>query len=114
MGAWLNLEMKRHINQLTGETYTGSKAYMKRVRPQLSFLESVPQLSQEVMDDDGSISRDSDFILDDMRQDDFTPTATILNRPEYGSPHEGKRLWFTVFLLPGIVAGHEIGRDAQG
>ena len=79
------------------------REYIERARPRVSFLENVPDLCQPVVLEDGSATSDVEWIVNDLQASGLTAWPVVLDRKEFGSPHDGRRLWIVVFdLLPEV------------
>ena len=75
------------------------KTYIERMRPTLAILENVPDLVQDVQLQDGSIINNLQFIVDDMEAMGMTAFTTVLDRADYGSSVDGRRLFIVIFDL---------------
>ena len=78
------------------------------MRPKVTFLENVPDLTQQVQLEDGTFQSDCDFIRTDFEENGFTVFIVVISRRDYSSPHNGLRLWIVLFdVLPSVGRQHE-------
>ena len=84
----------------SGKTFDGIKTLLIRSRSKISFLECVPDLTQEEVGEDGMAASDADFIVETLEAEGFTAIAFVHNCRSSGWPMDRFRLWVVVFDIP--------------
>ena len=87
-----------------GHTFKYVLAFLKKARPKISFLETVPGVEQEVEDEDGAIGEsDAQYMQRELEGAGFEVIRTTFSARLYGSPAERVRWWLVVFDLAASV-----------
>ena len=90
----------------SGETFEGIASYIIKVRPQISFLENVPETESKDYFNEDTLEWESDaeYIKQKFEAHDFFVMTVVLFAEERGSAKRRDRWWAVILdLLPEVA-----------
>ena len=102
--------------QASGATTASALKYITAKRPSICIMENVAAVADRVVEEDGTVSRDVDMVLDQFRDLGYTCGYDRVDAATWGMPQTRARVYIWA-LLPGLPGAQVFGdgiRRAHG